>query len=150
MRDRLIELLNKKYDHFCDQCGINKDSHYAESLADYLLENGVIVPPCKVGDTVYVINRCSCRNPANYDLKQCHKKIVEKTPKVLARRMEQEMGRRINPNTWKVEYEVCPIGTVCYSIYEKQFTLKMLTEIGKTVFLTFEDAEKALKGGGEQ
>lgn len=55
MRDRLIELLNKKYDHFCDQCGVNKDSHYTESLADYLLENGVFVPPCKVNDTVYVI-----------------------------------------------------------------------------------------------
>jgi hypothetical protein len=55
MRDRLIKLLNKKYDHFCDQCGINKDSHYTESLADYLLANGVIVPPCKVGDTVYEI-----------------------------------------------------------------------------------------------
>lgn len=55
MRDRLIELLNKKYDHFCDQCGVNKDSHYTENLADHLLDNGVIVPPCKVGDTVYQI-----------------------------------------------------------------------------------------------
>ena len=27
----------------------------AESLADYLLVNGVIVLPCKVGDTVYYI-----------------------------------------------------------------------------------------------
>ena len=27
----------------------------AESLADYLLANGVIVLPCKVGDTVYYI-----------------------------------------------------------------------------------------------
>lgn len=27
----------------------------SEQLADYLLENGVIVPPCKVGDTVYAI-----------------------------------------------------------------------------------------------
>lgn len=35
-RDRLIELLNKKYDHFCDQCGVNKDSHYIENLADYV------------------------------------------------------------------------------------------------------------------
>ena len=52
-RERLIELLNKKYDHYCDQCGVNKDSHYTESLADYLLENGVIVLPCKVGDKVY-------------------------------------------------------------------------------------------------
>ena len=55
MRDRLIELLNKKYDHFCDQCGVNKDSHYTENLADYLIENGVIVPPCKVGDKLYYI-----------------------------------------------------------------------------------------------
>ena len=55
MRDRLIELLNKKYDHFCDQCGVNKDSHYTDSLADYLLANGVIVPPCKVGTTIYMI-----------------------------------------------------------------------------------------------
>ena len=55
MRDRLIELLNKKYDHFCDQCGVNKDSRYTHNLAGYLLKNGVIVPPCKVGDTVYMI-----------------------------------------------------------------------------------------------
>ena len=44
-RERLIELLKKKYDHFCDQCGVNKDSHYTENLADYLLDNGVRVMP---------------------------------------------------------------------------------------------------------
>ena len=48
MRDRLIELMqgwgNK-----------NTDSFPFESVADFLLENGVIVPPYKVGDTVYVI-----------------------------------------------------------------------------------------------
>ena len=26
-------------------------------MTDYLLENGVIVPPCKVGDTVYYVSR---------------------------------------------------------------------------------------------
>lgn len=26
-----------------------------ERIADHLLDNGVIVPPCKVGDTVYEI-----------------------------------------------------------------------------------------------
>lgn len=55
MRERLIELLNKKYDHFCDQCGVNKDSHYVDNLAEYLIDNGVVVPPCKVGDVVYRI-----------------------------------------------------------------------------------------------
>jgi len=39
MRDRLIELLG--------------DYLYAEQIADHLLKNGVIVPPCKVGGTVY-------------------------------------------------------------------------------------------------
>lgn len=45
-RDRLIELITKS------QLSVN-----SRKLADYLLENGVIVPPCKVGDTVYYINR---------------------------------------------------------------------------------------------
>ena len=28
-----------------------------EKLAEYLLDNGVIVPPCKVGDTVYRVDK---------------------------------------------------------------------------------------------
>ena len=43
MRDRLIELLN-----YCFAKGMTTNC-----IADYLLENGVIVPPCKVGDTVW-------------------------------------------------------------------------------------------------
>lgn len=47
MRDRLIELL--------DECrsieGVGSD--LIEKQADFLLVNGVIVLPCKVGDTVY-------------------------------------------------------------------------------------------------
>ena len=45
MRDRLIELLN------VDMSGC--EGGYAEEMADFLLANGVIVPPCKVGDKVY-------------------------------------------------------------------------------------------------
>ena len=45
MRNRLIKLLNT------DMSGCDGD--YAEELADYLIANGVIVPPCKVGDTIY-------------------------------------------------------------------------------------------------
>lgn len=52
MRDRLIELILKS-DILCDSCGENSPSYCAEALADYLLVNGVIVPPCKVGDTVF-------------------------------------------------------------------------------------------------
>lgn len=42
-RERLVRRLN------------NWGTLEAESLADYLLANGVIVLPCKVGDTVYYI-----------------------------------------------------------------------------------------------
>ena len=50
MRDRLIELLEKHVllKYFLGRMQVEK-------LADYLLVNGVIVPPCKVGDTVYYI-----------------------------------------------------------------------------------------------
>ena len=43
VREKLIEILKIKYDHFCDQCSINKDSKYTENLASYLIANGVTV-----------------------------------------------------------------------------------------------------------
>ena len=63
-RERLIEMIGSKVcedyspncdewqPHSCEKCYAN-DCRIGD-LADYLLENGVIVPPCKVGDTVYV------------------------------------------------------------------------------------------------
>lgn len=57
-RERLIETI---CEGLAQNCGGNctlpnkmycQDCHI---LADYLLENGVIVPPCKVGDMVYEI-----------------------------------------------------------------------------------------------
>ena len=120
-----------------------------ERLKHYedLEEQGqLFVPPCKVGDTVYVIKRCRCGKPENYDLKTCGRKVVARTPKVLARVMLQETGKRLKPNyTGKIEYEVALKGTICYSVYEKQFVLNMLTDIGKKVFITKEEAEKALE-----
>lgn len=58
VKEKLIEILKIKYDHFCDQCGINKDSKYIESLASHLIANGVTVqewisvssPPKKPGE----------------------------------------------------------------------------------------------------
>ena len=48
-RERLIEI--------CDTNNGWVDEVPAEKFADYLLENEVIVPPCKIGDTVYYVNR---------------------------------------------------------------------------------------------
>lgn len=49
MRDRLIKLLRGSSRYIEEQEIIIK------TIADHLLESGVIVPPCKVGDTVYRI-----------------------------------------------------------------------------------------------
>ena len=58
-RDKLIELIRqgkdmtpceKDNDYRCE--GIKCADCESKSIADYLLANGVIVPPCKVGDYV--------------------------------------------------------------------------------------------------
>lgn len=50
MREKLIELLMTTPTDYEGNRGVGV-------IADYLLANGVIVLPCKVGDTVYVISR---------------------------------------------------------------------------------------------
>ena len=53
MRDRLVEFILE-----CSTYTPNYEPQarlHAEYLAQHLLNNGVIVPPCKVGDTVYCI-----------------------------------------------------------------------------------------------
>ena len=49
MRDRLIELIEYV------QTRADDTRCLGEVIADNLLANGVIVPPCKVGDTVYYL-----------------------------------------------------------------------------------------------
>ena len=70
---------------------------FTDYLADYLLEHGVIVPPCKVGDTVYSIEM----------------RIVDK---------------------W-LKYKVCEI----------PFNLTLWENGWEDIFLTREEAERALK-----
>ena len=47
MKQRLSELLEQGHKNYL----------YYDQIADHLIENGVIVPPCKVGDTVWVISQ---------------------------------------------------------------------------------------------
>ncbi len=60
MRDRLIELL--KSPHKAEQLrqkGVTIGKYEGDCVeamvADFLLANGVIVPPCKVGDIIYAL-----------------------------------------------------------------------------------------------
>ena len=66
-RERLIDLIKKAekqelldfftadLDEAIDMSGGTQFNGTVEYLADYLIEHGIIVPPCKVGDTVYYI-----------------------------------------------------------------------------------------------
>lgn len=65
-RERLIELLKVKYDHYCDQCGVNKQTDYIENLADYLISHGVTVQ--KHGTWLYVDGKGT---HAEYECNQC-------------------------------------------------------------------------------
>lgn len=104
MRDRLIGLIEKAgteeaydavFSSIDDLIDMPRGKEY---LADYLISNGVIVPPCKVGDKVY-----------------------------------QTDGVRIYEST---------IINVVYDTYGIAFDERA---IGESIFLTREEAEKALK-----
>jgi hypothetical protein len=64
-RERLIKLLreaeakctNTGQCRLCEQYGKGGDCQ-RELIADCLLANGVLCPPCKVGDTVYQTDSC--------------------------------------------------------------------------------------------
>ena len=131
-RERLIEILTKgqpPFNPLNDVC--------IEKLADYLLANGVIVPPCKVGQTVYVDPKTwrSAYLWINYPhifIKDKHYIVADVVAIVKTRKQTLIKLGTYNQTTYTREYERYPISA-----------------IGKTVFLTKEEAEQALKGGAE-
>lgn len=123
MRDRLVELLKKADDYASGVCTDYNEAQ--EVCADFLLSNGVIVPPCKVGDTVYrivkmgtgihykQIGRCGIGHTQGYKIVPCEEKIKRFIRSVTV--------------TKNNLFDICE-------------------NFGKTIFLTREEAEKALKG----
>ena len=57
MRDRLIELIRNapKTDTVYGDIKLAKPAQTLQTIADHLLANGVIVPPVKLGQTVYAV-----------------------------------------------------------------------------------------------
>ena len=120
MRDRLVELLTDNLPH-CDNPLQDTYDEIVERLANHLIENGTILPPCKVGDTVYFFSGV---------LEEvCESKVIK---------IEQNYYTPSNPFWFSIEYLSKQIGTQVIHIPINQ-------AIGKTVFLTREDAEKALR-----
>lgn len=126
MKERLVELIREGIRTY----HTDSKQYLRDTIADYLLDNGVIVPPCKVGDVVYVIEPCNCYN--NYsEFDKCH-------------------HRRTKATKW-IEMVRVPTKhhTKCLKLFERPFKIEYFNKIGKTVFLTREEAEAKLKEGKE-
>ena len=104
MRDRLIELL-KRADKYAS--GVCTDYDEAQEVcADFLLAEGVIVPPCKVGDTVWIAGE--------------YRGVYSATVRTFF-------------------FSHCDVEMIRTTKCDIPFS-----DFGKTVFLTREEAEKAL------
>ena len=112
-RERLIKLI--KHCTSCEEC---RD----EDIADYLLANGVIVPPVKVGDTVYHFSE-DFGTVLPYFVDNLSIGFMDKTR-----------------NYWVYEAN-CHSNETDELLDEIDFSLD---EIGESVFLTEDEAEKAL------
>lgn len=126
-KERLVKLLGNA------PIGVNGitllDKHEPkaiEEIADYLLANGVIVPPCKVGDKVYIKVR-----KEKHPFKVTHISITKNGTYYEADRIrnKKETLLYLNDTTTAVFDDA---------------------EIGKTVFLTREEAEKKLEEGNNE
>lgn len=141
------------YEEFCSM--LNGEDIILPTPCEYRKDRSRFVElPCNIGDMVYVITYCRCGKPECYENQHCYKKETVRTPKVLASKMVQQLG-------WKTVWSMFggidkqksgwqPKGTICYRVYQKPFELKMLAEVGKTVFLSLEEAEQALTERSKQ
>ena len=90
-------------------------------IADHILDNGVVVPPCKVGDTVYVVSRYYVGDWEVYKCKIDSITIYEKNAFISCVANDVRLGRiNFGLNTG---------------------------QIGETVFLSREQAEAKLQEG---
>ena len=130
-RERLIELL-KKAPYGANAITLSdkhKDSILGE-IADYLLENGVIVPPVSLGDKIYEIISPKDREPYFITATVCAVHIADGSRNSCQRKRESYIIAE------------CP-GTKYVHKYP-------ISKFGKTVFLTREEAEKALEESEEE
>ena len=114
MRDRLVGLLFKPF----IQHKINELSDTGD-IADHLIESGVIVLPCKVGDKVYVLSNG----------------MILQT-EIIRVKYEEEAENYSKFIRERVYVVLCNV--------EREFDF---SDFGKTVFLTKEEAEQKLKEG---
>ncbi len=129
MRERLIELIKTAREYCnntnCGYCGFAGFGCYPDCkdkyIADYLLADGWIRPPCKVGDVLYDIGEFfdGTLCPEMYEYKAEYITMYNKYP---------------------------DRNEIWYSIDGMDY---QYSDFGKTVFLSREEAEAKLKEGAE-
>lgn len=112
MRDRLIELISDMENELLRSYPYTTDEYRIACLADHLIENGAILPPCNVGDDIWIV------------------KCYEGKPLGIVKDKVQMIG--ITSRGFHIKARN-------HHDHNKMYML------GKTVFLTREDAEKALR-----
>lgn len=100
MKERLTKLIKETQERYI----------YAEEQAQYLIDNGVIVPHCRIDDSIFRVG---------------NSRIWE----------------------WLVEHTEIYANEIVY--IDDSDNVFTADDFGKTVFLTREEAERALKGGEE-
>ena len=110
-RDKLIELLEDTLYEW--ECDVSKET--VMEIAEHLIENGVIVPPCKVGDTLY--EPTDRGTISEYE-------VLAVSVELFSTFIEWKIKEGI---VWRYVHEINS------------------NEISRTVFLTREEAERALK-----
>lgn len=144
-RNKLIELLKQAntlyldYLESIDQKGLIDTEGRAEYIADYLIANGVIVPPCKVGDIVYAVG-----DKDGHQIKECRVSCFdfESAEHFVA----------------EVYFDCdCDCDGCYFNAFSQSYCGEWgcdnayghscipISDFGKTVFLTREEAEKALE-----
>ena len=122
-KDRLVELIEDTLQEW--ECDVSEKT--ISEIAEHLIENGVIVPPCKVGDEIWVVEE---------DDITCYMFLAKSKGCVIA-------------TSWINDYDLDE--TIEYHIAETQDNLDtdLVVFPDEYCFATKEEAEKKLKGGIE-
>lgn len=131
MRERLIELLRKPTPIIKEYATIGETRMSivdAEHIADRLLSEGVIVPPCKVGDTVY----CVYMNKVIQGTVRLIRPFISEKETIFKGNIICEVENIFLDDGSKEEIEL-------YVVFEKPYGIERL------VYLTREEAERSLE-----
>ena len=126
-RERLTKLISEAEDKYPTIPLVNGcKPEFKYFLADYLLANGAICPPCKVGDTVYAIVETTCE-----DIDFVHTVC--------------EFYNEEHEDLCTLPKGKCPYKYIIQKYSVKPMNLLHFSaKFGKTVFLSRDLAEKAL------